>query len=273
MKFDPKQPDHHVNVTPTHPLVEAGALVLGLVSLMAIGMVVLFFFIDRLVLLIPPESEAKLFASIDLADVFLDEGEQNETQQPYVQSMVDALASHWQDAPYAFNLVVSNEPDANAFALPGGTIIVTQGLLDSMRSENELAFVLGHELGHFKHRDHMRGLGRGLALAMLSAWVFKNEVGVNALSHLSLNSFNREQEYQADAFGLTMQHRHYGHVQNSWCFLQSMAEEDGLAQRLSYLSTHPAAKDRVEKIKQLALDQQMPMQGPIVPLSFSPVAP
>ena len=45
----------------------------------------------------------------------------------------------------------------NAVALPGGNIVVFAGLLKEIKSENELAMILGHELGHFAHRDHLRG--------------------------------------------------------------------------------------------------------------------
>src|SRR4030095_7690097 len=80
-----------------------------------------------------------------------------------VQALVDRLAAHWSDCPYAFRAGVLDEPDPNALALPRGTILVARGLRARVASENELAQVLGHELGHYRARDHLRGLGRGLA--------------------------------------------------------------------------------------------------------------
>ena len=57
------------------------------------------------------------------------------------------------------------------------TMIVTAGLLEKVESENELAFIIGHELGHFRNRDHIRGLGRGLAIGILITAVSGNDGG------------------------------------------------------------------------------------------------
>lgn len=52
----------------------------------------------------------------------------------------------------------------NAIALTGDAIVIYQGLLTQVNSENELMMILGHELGHFAHRDHLRSLSRGLLI-------------------------------------------------------------------------------------------------------------
>ena len=83
-----------------------------------------------------------------------------------VQVLTERLAMHWADNPYAFRVSVLDQSEPNAFAIPGGQIVITRGLLESVSSESELAFVLGHEIGHFKQRDHLRGLGRGIALVI-----------------------------------------------------------------------------------------------------------
>ena len=73
-----------------------------------------------------------------------------------LQTLLDRVALHWPESPYAFHAVVWEASQPNAFALPGGWVAVTTGLLEGAGSENELAFVLGHELGHF--RGHVRPL-------------------------------------------------------------------------------------------------------------------
>jgi Zn-dependent protease with chaperone function len=56
----------------------------------------------------------------------------------------------------------------NAMAVPGGKMVVFSGLLDSLSSTNGLMFVLAHEVGHFKNRDHLRLMGRGIVLSILA---------------------------------------------------------------------------------------------------------
>jgi Zn-dependent protease with chaperone function len=89
--------------------------------------------------------------------------------------MLDGLAedipfnesSRQQDMQYKIHIIP--DPRINAMALPGGNIVVFSALIKETGSENELAFVLAHELGHFANRDHLRGLGRRLLLLTASA--------------------------------------------------------------------------------------------------------
>ena len=66
-----------------------------------------------------------------------------------LQDLTDRIASHWPDRPYPLRVGVIDEQEPNAFALPGGTILLTRGLLNVTETENELAFVLGHETAIF----------------------------------------------------------------------------------------------------------------------------
>ena len=102
----------------------------------------------------------------------------------------------------------------NALAFPGGLIVLTTGLLDGLGSENELALVLGHELGHYAGRDHLEGLGRGLALAftlgIFGAGESGSAAGLAALAaQLAARGHDREQETLADAFGLALEQAEY----------------------------------------------------------------
>ncbi len=120
--------------------------------------------IDLLAPLLPPGIEMKLLGSFGEPDE--DGIEERDADEQRLQALVDRMADHWPDNPYQFRAAVLNGDDPNAFAFPGGWIVVSRGLLEQTDSENELAFVVGHEIGHFKNRDHLRGLGRGVALAI-----------------------------------------------------------------------------------------------------------
>ena len=157
MKFVAKQQKEGVNVSDTHPLVEASTLAVGLMAIFAVIAVALFFVVELALYFVSAEDEADLFGDWlpeDLITVA-----PNDERLYQTQLVVDRLASHWPGAPYTFRVEIDDSEVANAMALPGGLIIVTQGLLDQVESENELAFVLGHELGHFKKQRSFASFG------------------------------------------------------------------------------------------------------------------
>jgi Zn-dependent protease with chaperone function len=269
MRYIPRRPREGVNVSDVHPLAEAGTLIVGLTAIFVLIALALVFLVEIALYFVPAEREARLFADWlpeDLVTIAPSDDRLFETQL-----LVDRLASNWADSPYTFRLEVAESGDANAMALPGGLIIVTQGLLDEVSSENELAFVLGHELGHFRNRDHIRALGRGLVLTLFFAAVTGGDVsgiGIN-VADVTLRSFSRKQESSADEFGLAIIYAEYGHVNEASRLFQRWAGKDraGLIAG-GYLSTHPRAGDRVAQLDELAARQGWPVEGNITPLPW-----
>lgn len=269
MRFVAKQAKEGINVSDTHPLVEAGALVVGLSAIFVLIAVALIFMIELALYFVTAEDEAELFESWlpeDLVTVAPDD-----ERLVAMQELVDRLAVHWIDSPYTFRVEIDDSEIANAMALPGGLIIVTQGLLDQVDSENELAFVLGHELGHFKNRDHLRALGRGIVLSMFFAVVSGSEVtgiGVKA-ADLTLRGFSRKQETKADEFGLEVVHSEYGHVDEAWRLFERWdIEEKSIVDLITYLSTHPDSGDRISEMKHRADEEGWLSEGEITSLNW-----
>lgn len=269
MKFVPRRPREGINVSDTHPLVEAGTLVVGLTLIFATIAVVLVFMIEIVLYFVPADKEAQLFRNWLPGDI--------ETVAPSderlyrTQSLVDRLVAHWPETPYEIRVEIDTSELANAVAFPGGLIVVTEGLLDEVESENELAFVLGHELGHFRNRDHLRALGRGVMFSLLYTVIIGQDpagLGVR-ISDLAVRSFNRTQESAADAFGLAVVNAEYGHVGEAWRLFERWDTGDAsVFDAVSYLSTHPRAGDRVEKLRTLAYREGWRVEGDISPLPW-----
>lgn len=269
MKFVARQPVEGINVSKTHPLVEAGTLVVGLAAIFVLIALALVFLVEIALAFVSAEDEAALFDGwlpADLVTVEHTDERLNETQR-----LVDRLAVHWPDSPYQFRVEIDDSEVANAMALPGGLIIVTQGLLDQVESENELAFVLGHELGHFNNRDHLRALGRGIVLSVFFAATTGGDVagiGINA-ADITLRGFSRRQESKADVFGLAAVHAEYGHVNESWRLFERWAsKDDSYLDFVAYLSTHPDSGDRIVDMKELADRDGWPLDGDLTPLKW-----
>jgi Zn-dependent protease with chaperone function len=102
---------------------------------------------------------------------------------------------------------------------------VCKDLLNAVSSENELAYILGHEMGHYVNRDHLRGLGRALILTSVSGLVFGPDSRVHHFlsEPLSLTdlSFYRKQEHSADEYALTYIQCLYDHVDCVTDFLKN----------------------------------------------------
>ena len=126
--------------------------------------------------------------------------------QEYVQSIGESLAikSHRPNLIYRFTVLDS--PDINAFALPGGYIYINRGLMSYFSSEEELAAVLGHEIGHVTARHSVRQYSQSQLMGILSAAIEVNAGRTagniaNLASGALLSGYGREMELEADDLG------------------------------------------------------------------------
>jgi len=176
----------------------------------------------------------------------------------YITSIGMRLAkiSHRPDLPYAFKVV--NDSSPNAFAMPGGNIAITRGLLGALENEAQLAAVLGHELGHVTARHSVQNLQRGILLNMgLQVLAISSsgtsysgaarQAGQVAGSILD-SSYSREQEREADRLGIDYmvqaQYSPKGAVELQEFLAQKSGEgESPWLQGL--FRTHPFSKERM----------------------------
>lgn len=271
MKFDPRQPREGINVSKTHPLVEASTLMIGLGFIFAAIAVALIFIVEIALYFVPEEKEAALFNNWLPEDILT--VAPNDERLKTLDNVLTRLTRHYPDSPYEFRVEIDDSEYMNAMALPGGLIIVTSALVDELETENELAFVLGHELGHFKNRDHIRAMGRGVVLGLFFVAISGNGAGTDlsaTITDLAIRGFSRKQESQADEFGLELVQSEYGHVADSWRFFEKIdAEGEEASEFLTYLSTHPNPDDRVDAIIALAGEQGWSISGDVVPVAWA----
>lgn len=254
-----------MNVSQTSPIKELFLLLGGLLGILILIYIVLGLAVDFVVMRLPPDLEKHLGTLFIRA--FADQ--ERTPADDYLQEMLDTLVefSSLPTSGYEVHLIPS--ADANAVALPGGHIVVLSGLIDELESENELAFILAHELGHFADRDHLKGLGRGVVLTTISTFL----VGVDsALTQFLMRSllnvemkFSQHQETEADLFALDLLYRRYGHIAGATDFFAKLAEEDPHGRLAYFFATHPYPQDRVETLKQEVEKKEYPL-GEELPL-------
>ena len=152
----------------------------------------------------------------------------------------------------------------NAFALPGGKVFVTRGLLAKLRNEAQLAGVLGHEIAHVTARhvnDHMaQKMGLQIVLAGINLasrqsneqWLGVLGTGTEVGGSLFILKFSREDELEADDLGLRYMTKLGYNPMAQIQVMQILNEQRAsTAQTMAFLSTHPLPKQRVDNLKQL----------------------
>ena len=186
----------------------------------------------------------------------------------YVRSVGGRLAHAAQRPDITWRFNVADDPDANAFALPGGWVYVTRGLLVLLNSENELAGVIGHEMAHVLERHAARRASAatpfavifGVPAAILGS-VSPTLGGIvggtgRLASSAALASYSRDQEREADQRGIVLAARAGYEPAALATFLRTLEREEELAgqdpDRRSFFATHPATPERVGSVETAA---------------------
>lgn len=164
------------------------------------------------------------------------------------------------DLRYDLNIGVFNHKMINAFAAPGGHIVIMRGLIDRANSPDEVAAVLAHEIGHVEARDTTRNALRAAGSAGLLALVLGDFAGGSAVvvaAEMTLNaSYTREAERAADVYALNMMNAAGADAEALANFFDSLSGlERTLPDLPEYLSTHPETADRAAAARAYAKGQ------------------
>ena len=264
MKFTARQPGINVNVSPIHPLKEFAILAGGLLAVVVGIYLVLGLAVDLIVPRLSMDMEKKL-AGAFIGKIVENEDAADTTRS--LQALVDRLQDRCAPLPYTITVHVTESDAVNAAALPGGHMVVFTGLLAEMASENELAFVLAHELGHYANRDHLRGMGRALVLMTASTLLLGADNSINSMigqgMALTELSFSRKQERQADEFALETLYCHYGHVADATSFFSKIPEDGDPGRFGHYFASHPENRRRISHLEDLAQARGYPTGDPL----------
>ena len=189
--------------------------------------------------------------------------------QEYVSSIGQRLAQSSERPALPWHFAVVDVPVVNAFALPGGYIYMTRGILAFLNDEAQLAGVLGHEIGHVTARhsaqQYSRATGASLGVILGSIFVPAarpfGQLAEAGLGVLFLK-YGRDDELQADALGVRYTARTgwdpagVGGMLSTLDRLDDQASDRGVP---NWLATHPAPEDRVEKVQAAIREAQTGM--------------
>lgn len=180
-----------------------------------------------------------------------------------VQDMIQRMTAKIPNNPYTFQVSVVQSPVVNAFALPGGYVVVFTGLMKKAESGEEVAGVLSHELNHVLQRHGMERIVRTMGLAAVVSILVGDQQGLIGLARqlgmeLATLKFGREQETEADVTGIRLLHDARIAPDGMIRFFERLSEKD--KERVELFSTHPMSAARAERLKAelAALPKQTP---------------
>ena len=283
MKYENPSIEEGINYSQEHPLKEFAQLLLGIGVIIVVALIVLNFFAGALAKRIPFDYEQAMLSSLDFKQVFNDESLDGTSdyskQEDYLQGIADKLMPAM-DLPKGMTLQIhySHSDTVNAFATLGGNVFFFKGLIDKIKSEDELAAVMGHEIAHIKLRHPIVALGKGLTIATLAASISGSsgssagEWLLGSSAQLSLLKFSREQEAAADAESAVALANAYGHIGGLDTLFQRFTEiegeQAGKPALVEMFRSHPYSEDRWQNLEQLAREKEWATSGRLLELNF-----
>lgn len=159
-------------------------------------------------------------------------------------------------SPYTYHWTIAKDPVINAFAMPGGYVVVNSGLINAAADAEEVAGVLAHEVQHVERRHSLKGLVHNLGLSAAFNVVLGDVGGGlwgNVATQLGTLKYGRDHESEADRLGYAALNKAHINAQGMLRFFEKLKAKDGAT--ISLLSTHPATTDRLAALETLIQQQ------------------
>lgn len=228
--------------------------------LSAIGLLAGLYFlvgaaVDQIVARVSYETEARIFQAFQ-PEPSEPSTEKDRERLAQARKILDRFVVDPRVPPLPYALILVENEAPNAFAFPGGTIGITTGLLEILTEKIEIAFVIGHELGHFYNRDHLQGLGRAAGFGILMAILFDKGSGAglfgNIVNVVFQRTYSQKREIEADRFGLELVYGAYGKVDGTDRLFSLLLENKDLPEWAYMFATHPSPKVRIINLEKSA---------------------
>ena len=253
MDYEFKQNEGEQNYSKDNQAVSFLKLSAYLAVFVIIVYVVLNFSVSILIKFIPEGKEYKIFSSF----------EKNEAQEPTIQEqelnkIIQKLLK-CANLKHDVKIELLDEKTPNAAATINSKIYVNNGLFKVIKSENALAFVLSHEIAHFKNRDHIKGIGLNVILSIL----FDSSTVANLTQDILSSKYSKKQEEKADKLGLEILNCAYGHIGGADEFFLTLLQYDDSNAIKNLFGSHPLLQDRIKKINNSGFQKSstIPLNG------------
>ena len=147
---------------------------------------------------------------------------------------------------------IIRDKEINAMLYPNGSVAVTTGLLGLNPTEEELAFVLAHEIGHYSNKDHLKSISKQIFIVSLAFMLGQDvqvEKIVSSIAEVEFLSHSRQQERAADLYASKALIKLYGNNDAAISFMKKLEKNRKSKEFLTYFSTHPSTEERIKLLK------------------------
>ena len=264
MKYENPLIPEGINTSKTHPLKTFLILVAGLLAILIISAWLLGAGGGYLASKIPYSQEKRL------AQAYSEEAAPRTEILDYLQTLADKVSAAMQLAPeMKITVHYVAEDVENAFATIGGNIFLYKGLLEKLPNENALAMLIGHEIGHVRHRDPIVSIGQNAAISTgMMLLLGSTDTGIlGSTGLLTQMQFSRDMESRSDETGLIAVEQLYGHVSgvlDLYRVLDSISEASPLDPP-QFFSTHPISETRINELSELIVEMGWKEKAAVTP--------
>ncbi len=222
-------------------------------------------------ILIPTDAEVSMGKNIHQEIVAQYGLVTQKAQLDRLQSIGRRLARVSDRQDYQYNFFLVNGKDINAFTTPGGNVYFFVGLLNKLTTDDQIAAVLAHEIGHCAARHTIKKYQAQLGYNLIGSIIFSQvqmgegvkqtaQLASNAAMQLAMSAYSRQDEYEADRLGVKYMYLAGYNLNGMIETLQVLERESKGAKPPLILSTHPYVSDRIkaaqEEIKSASLKYQ-----------------
>ncbi|MBI3775150.1 MAG: M48 family metallopeptidase [Gammaproteobacteria bacterium] len=212
---------------------------------------------------ISPQTEQELgkliFAQVEASTPLIKDG-------PALDAIRDIGTRLTAGSKYSYHWYIAKDAQVNAFAMPGGYVVVNAGLIQAADTAEEVAGVLAHEVQHVERRHSLKGMVQNLGWSV-AVNLALGQVGADAWAGMATQlgglKFGRDYETEADVLGLAALTKAHIDAHGMLRFFEKLQQQDGTT--ITLLSTHPATADRLAALKKAVSEQGA---GSIQPLPY-----
>ncbi len=168
--------------------------------------------------------------------------------------ITNPLVNAVEDKAFKFSFTIIQDSTLNAFALPGGTIMIHSGLIAKAKSAEEIAGVLAHEISHVTRRHHMRGIIGNLGMFTIVRGFLGDVTGISTDlltigATLESMKYSRDYERESDNSGFDLLLKAGISPNGMVSFFKTLDKEHRNLEISNFLSTHPAVKERIKDLE------------------------
>jgi len=250
--------DERINVTENNPIKELFKICVNLALIIGSFYLIIFMLSGIILFNLPAKNQVQLenfFSKLIETKVV----KISDADQKRLLTVRNNILNADKNFPKTSNLdiFIMDDTKTNAFCYPNGNIYITSALYKELTTDEELTFIIAHEMGHYKHKDHLRNMRDSITGSIVligTVFVDPSNQGLTKMTASTIDisnlKFSRVAEEKADKYAIKMLNILYGSSKAGVEVMTKLKEKN--RSNIEFLSTHPNIDRRINYIKKLS---------------------